>query len=141
MNFLQWTTKVSNHDTTACRIKFFQKSCIYMKSIDPKLSNDTRFFKIRPFYDDVAHFELNLLQFFSSIFKIVRLFSWIHSNIDAKKESRLKTVFFFDGACNILMKSDKNVKFGKSMRLWLMSMKIWFGRTFCHSRASGDPLK
>ena len=24
-----------------------------MKSMDPKLSNDTQFFKIRPFYDDV----------------------------------------------------------------------------------------
>ena len=29
-----------------------------MKSMDPKLSNDTQFFKIRPFYDDVAPFQL-----------------------------------------------------------------------------------
>ena len=35
-----------------------------MKSMDPKLSNDTQFFKMRPFYDDVAPFELNLFQFF-----------------------------------------------------------------------------
>ena len=43
-----------------------------MKSMDPKLSNDTQFFKIRPFYDDVAPFELNIFQFFSSISKIFR---------------------------------------------------------------------
>ena len=35
-----------------------------MKSMDPKLSNDTRFCKILPFYDDVASFELNIFQFF-----------------------------------------------------------------------------
>ena len=61
--------------------------------------------------------------------------------IDAKKESRRKTVYFFGLCSNFLAKSDKGMKFGKSVRLGLKFMKKGFGRNFCHSRASGDPLK
>ena len=53
----------------------------------------------------------------------------------------MQTVIFFGSRSNFLGKSDKNVKFGKSVRLGLESMKKGFGRNFCHSRASGDPLK
>ena len=61
--------------------------------------------------------------------------------IDAKKESRLKTLTFFKPCSNFLSKSDKKVIFGKSVRLQLKSMKKGFGRNFDHSRASWDPIK
>ena len=61
--------------------------------------------------------------------------------IDAKKKTHLQTVIFFGSRSNFLGKSDKNVKFDKSVRLGLESLKKRFGKNFCHSRASGDPLK
>ena len=61
--------------------------------------------------------------------------------IDAKKTSRSQTVNVFSVCSNFLGKSDKKVKFGKSVRLGLKSMKKGFGRNFDHSRASRDPIK
>ena len=63
------------------------------------------------------------------------------SGNDAKETFRFKPVPFFERGSNFLGKSDKKVKFGKSVRLQLKSMKKGFGRNFDHSRASWDPLK
>ena len=48
---------------------------------------------------------------------------------------------FFSFCSHFLCKNDRKVKFGKTVRLGLESMKKGFGRNFCHSRASEDPLK
>ena len=108
----------------------------YLQSITPELSNETRFFKIRPFHDRVASFEIDLYSSFSLISKIIA-----HNHNDVKKESRSQTVSFFESCCNFLSKSGKKVKFGKSVRLRLESMKKGFGINFCHSRACVDPMK
>ena len=57
-------------------------------------------------------------------------FSKSNFHIDAKKKTHLKTVIFFERCSNFLSKSDKKVKFGKSVRLRLMSMKKGFGSNF-----------
>ena len=60
--------------------------------------------------------------------------------IDAKKKSHLKTVFSFGGGSNFLVKSDKNVKFGKSVRLGLKSIKKGLAEISTIPAPPGTPL-
>ena len=45
-----------------------------LESLNPELSNETRFFKFRSLFDDIEPFEVDLLPDFSSIFQTFRRF-------------------------------------------------------------------
>ena len=58
----------------AVKSLFCRQLDIYLQSITPELSNETRFFTFRHSYDPVEPFEVDLLPVFSSISQIFRLF-------------------------------------------------------------------
>ena len=76
------------------------------------------------------------------IFIMKEIFIQKHFTKWRKKKSDSDTLFFFFrpgshfvGKIGIMMKIYKNV------HLRLKVSKMWFGRNFCHFRASEDPLK
>ena len=68
---------IPSHDIIAYRkslLRCQKFSCNYFKSVTLELSNETRFFTFRPFYDPVEPLEVDLFPVFSSISQIFRLF-------------------------------------------------------------------
>ena len=60
----------------------------YLQSINPELSDETRFFKFRPFYDPVEPFEVDLFPFFLLIFQdFLIIFRSISQIFDEKNSS------------------------------------------------------
>ena len=57
----------------------------YLQSINPELSNKTRFFKFRPFYDPVEPFEVDLFPFFVNFSRFFDHFSINFSDFRQKK--------------------------------------------------------